>query len=302
MTNGNSTYCYQDKDSGCGTFNGKEGCFETESGCGTFNGVWGCYPIDKEQRNCGYAAGEQVCFDPKNPTVQIPTSSPDHPKNGGNADGNDKNDPKAPGGSGSSPQGGDEGATNEAIDQLGDDLGAKIDKTNSLLGGITDILDGIAEGLTELTEGLLGDDYDGSGDGDSGELAGIGEGAGSELAQMFSQQLTDAEEQELAQDESYLDQIASDVDHPSFLGEDSRFAQLLEFADDLLPSHTGCVDYSVPLELGRYKSTITLPVCRIATLRPLLEYIIYIITAIGLWNIAYSTLRMENAKAAKGGF
>src|SRR3990167_10622810 len=167
VTSGDSTYCFEDQESGCGTFNGQQGCFEDESGCGTFNGTWGCYSTDKDTRNCGYANGEQVCFDPSNPTQQIPTTSPDHPVNGGHADGNENNDPKAPGATGNTgAQDGDQGATNEGLDELGDQLGEKIDKTNSLLCGIGELLGGIGDQLGELLDGLFGEDYDGSGDGD----------------------------------------------------------------------------------------------------------------------------------------
>lgn len=181
-------------------------------------------------------------------------------------------------------------------------MGGKIDKTNSLLDGITGILDGVADSLSELTEGLLGDDYDGSGDGDGSEIEGIGAGVGSDLAQTLTQQMTDAQEEQSVSDELNLEQIASDIDGDDFFGANSQIAGLLQFADELLPMHTGCVDYTIALNLGRYRADMTLPMCRLSALRPLLEWLIYMITAVGLWNITYSTLRMENAKASKGGF
>lgn len=302
VTNGTSTYCFEDQESGCGTFNGQEGCFEHESGCGFFNGTWGCYGTDQPQRNCGYANGQQICFDPNNPTQQIPETSPDHPKNGGNADGNENNDPKAPGDTSTGAQDGNQGATNEAIEQLGDGLGGKIDKTNSLLDGISGILDGVADGLGELTDGLLGEGYDGSGDANGGGIEGSGFEAGDALGQNLSQQMTQIAEEQSVSDELDLEHIAAEVDDLQFFGEGSQVAELLTFVDGLLPAHTGCVDYSIPVTLGDYSADIVLPMCRISALKPLLEWIIYIVTAIGLWNITYSTLRMENTKASKGGF
>ncbi|MNT96404.1 hypothetical protein D3C72_2384820 [compost metagenome] len=64
----------------------------------------------------------------------------------------------------------------------------------------------------------------------------------------------------------------------------------------------GCADYSISFALGNYRTTLVLPVCELTRLKPLLEYIIWIATAVGLWKILYAGLRQEDAKAAKGGF
>lgn len=304
VTNGDSTYCFEDQESGCGTFNGQTGCFEDESGCGTFNGTWGCYPTDKDTRNCGYANGEQVCFDPNNPTEQISQDSPDHPANGGNADGNPNNDPKAPGDTSTGAQDGNQGATNEGLEQLGDDLGGKIDKTNSLLGGITGLLDGIGDQLGELLDGLFGDEYDGSGDGD-------GEAIGSE-AQGFGQQLGDliGEQTEQIIGERDADaKISLEDDIPKLVsGKDGIFdpdgyvVGSMDFLNDVLPSAYGCTDYVIDFDLGQYHSKLLLPVCELTRLKPLLEYLVWMITIVGFWKILYSGLRLEDAKASKGGF
>ncbi|WP_457980157.1 hypothetical protein L0Y47_05580 [Ectopseudomonas composti] len=306
ITNGSLTVCHNPQNPGCGSITGTdgvkhEGCFQEKPGCGIYNGTYRCVDAEKPQKNCSYFNGKLTCTDPKDPTKVIPETSPDHPKNGGNADGNENNDPKAPGQTGTNPQGSDEGATNEAIGELGDSLGEKIDKTNSLLDGIRGVLDGMAEGLDALTDGLLGDEYDGSGDGD-GEAEGLGSEAGSELAQSLTEAMNNAHEEQLVDDELALDKLARDIDGVDFFGENSQVAALLNFADELLPSHSSCVDYVISLSLDRYTADIVLPVCRIAAIKPLLEWVIYIITAIGLWRIAYATLRMENAKADKGGF
>lgn len=302
VTNGDLTICHKPQEEGCGTVNGKEGCFQEKPGCGYFNGTYQCVDTDKPKNNCGYFNGKRTCMDPNDPTKVIPETSPDHPNNGGNADGNENNDPKAPGDTSDSPQGSDEGATNEAIGKLGDELGYKIGEGNDLLGDIKGILEGIAEGIEGLTEGLLGDEYDGSGDGDGDGTEGAGSDLGNELAGMLRDQMGDAQEEQLVADELSLDEIADRVGGDQWFGDNSRVASLLDFAKDLLPSRTGCADVAYAFNLGSYNSRIILPVCDLSRLKTLLEWIIYVVTAIGLWKIAYSTLRMEDAKASKGGF
>lgn len=302
VTNGDLTICHKPQEEGCGTVNGKEGCFQEKPGCGYFNGTYQCVDTDKPKNNCGYFNGKRTCMDPNDPTKVIPETSPDHPNNGGNADGNENNDPKAPGDTSDSPQGSDEGATNEAIGKLGEELGDKIGEGNDLLGDIKGILEGIAEGIEGLTEGLLGDEYDGSGDGDGDGTEGAGSDLGNELAGMLGDQMGDAQEEQLVADELSLDEIADRVGGDQWFGDNSQVASLLDFAKDLLPSHTGCADVAYAFNLGSYNSRIILPVCDLSRLKTLLEWIIYVVTAIGLWKIAYSTLRMEDAKASKGGF
>ena len=304
VTNGGSTYCFEDQESGCGVFDGKEGCFEHESGCGTYNGTWGCYPIDKDTRNCGYAKGEQVCFDPKDPTKQIPQDSPDHPVNGGNADGNPNNDPKAPGDTSTGAQDGDQGATNEGLDQLGDDLGGKIDKTNSLLGGITGQLDGIGDQLGELLDGLFGEDYDGSGDGDGEAIEGEAQGLGQQLGDLIGEQTEqiigdrDTEAETILEDE--IPKLVSGTN--GIFDPDGYVVGSMDFLNDVLPSAYGCSDYEIAFDLGQYHSKLLLPVCELTRLKPLLEYLVWMITIVGFWKILYSGLRLEDAKANKGGF
>lgn len=302
VTNGGVTICHNPQNPGCGSVNGQEGCFQEAPGCGYFNGTYQCVDADKPQKNCGYFNGKQTCTDPKDPTKIIPETSPDHPKNGGNADGNQNNDPKAPGDTSGSPQGSDQGATNEAIGELGEELGGKIDKTNGLLDGIKGILDGIAEGIGELTEGILGDEYDGSGDGNGDALEGIGQGLGEGLAGDFGEQLAAASAEQSEADETFLDGLADSIDGDDWFGDGSLVANLLDFGKDILPRPAGCSDYVIQFNLGRYAANIRLPVCSLASIKPLLEWLIYAITLIGLWKIAYSTLRMEDVKASKGGF
>lgn len=301
ITNGNVTVCHNPQKPGCGSVNGVEGCFQEDPGCGYFNGVYDCYGTDKPQNNCGYFNGKYTCSDPNDPTKIIPETSPDHPKNGGNADGNENNDPTAPGQTGNgSPQGSDQGATNEAIGKLGDELGGKLDETNGLLSAIKGVLDGIADGIEEL----LGGEYDGSGDGENGAIAGEASGQGSELGD----QISDFTEQMITEREAEAESDLTDKIPDLVSGENGMFDpdgvafQTLDFLNDVLPSHLGCSDYTITFRLDKYTVDFILPVCELSRVKPLLEYVIWLITVIGLWKILYSGLRLEDAKASKGGY
>jgi len=73
----------------CHTANGQTFCPEPDAVCGEKNGVYSC--VNPAEEGCGYFNGEKVCFTPDG--TQVDESSPDHPDNGGNLDGNDTNDP-----------------------------------------------------------------------------------------------------------------------------------------------------------------------------------------------------------------
>lgn len=301
VTNGNLTICHDPKNPGCGSVNGVEGCFQSDPGCGYFNGVYGCYGTGKPQNNCGYFNGQYTCTDPNDPTKVIPPDSPDHPKNGGNADGNENNDPTAPGQTGNgSPQGSDQGATNEAIGKLGDELGGKLDETNGLLSGIKGVLDGIADGIEEL----LGGEYDGSGDGENGAIGGEANGPGSELGDQIGEfgdgLISERDEEAKSTLEDEIPKLVSGKG--GIFDPDGVAIRTLDFLNDVLPSHLGCADYTISFKLGKYDVDFTLPVCELSRVKPLLEYVIWLITVIGLWKILYSGLRLEDAKASKGGY
>ena len=72
----------------CYEVDGKTVCPEPDNVCGIKNGVFSC--VDPVVEGCGSFNGEQVCFTPQGDKVQ--PESPDHPKNGGNLDGDDTND------------------------------------------------------------------------------------------------------------------------------------------------------------------------------------------------------------------
>lgn len=64
----------------------------------------------------------------------------------------------------------------------------------------------------------------------------------------------------------------------------------------------GCADYRIPLFLDSNNATLVIPVCQLTRVKPLLEWVIWTVTLIGLWKIFYSALRQEDVKASKGGF
>nr|WP_146219658.1 hypothetical protein [Pseudomonas sp. RW407] len=284
VTAGGNTVCIKDEETGCGTFNGQEGCFKQDEGCGFFNDTWGCFPQDKPLNNCGWANGQQICFDPKDPTKVIDPSSPDHPANGGNADGNQNNDPMAPGGTpGSSPQSGSSGATNQAINDLGEKLGPKIDKTNSL--------------LQQIIDGLFGQDYDNSGDGSDSEAEVKGGNAGDAIGNKIKTEGDRVQQEREEKTQDQLDKVESTVD--SWFGGGIDMGNALE---RIFPSASGCGIFSISFSLGKYSAHMDIDTCVLSRVRALLEWIVWCWTIIGVWKIFYSGLRLEDTKAAKSGY
>lgn len=140
----------------CGTLNGEAYCNGETDKCGTVNGVFMCIP-HSGSRDCTYANGEYVCIDPKTNT-KISSSSPDHPDNGGNADGNPNNDPTANDNgtsSGTTTQGAGSGATNKSINDLKDALTDRLDgfaDAMDLEGQLTGITQPGEQGTFDLAE------------------------------------------------------------------------------------------------------------------------------------------------------
>ncbi len=286
--------CFDPQKPGCGTVNGKEGCFQEKPGCGVFNGTYLCIDNDKPTRNCAYFNGKQVCFDPKDPTKVISEASSDHPINGGNADGDDTNDPRASTGTGNSSQGSGSGATNQAIEDLGEKLGPKIDKTNSLL-------DGIGQKIDDIIEGLFGDEFSDSDLGSEGEAKQAGEEAAAGLPAIFEEQQEKIIEERNQEADDYLKALPNKVQNEWF-GVNGELVGLNNVLNKVLPTAMGCADYRIPLSLESYSATIVLPVCELTRIKPLLEWVIWMITLVALWKILYSALRQEDVKASKGGF
>lgn len=269
-----TNFCYTNSDKGCGTFNGKEGCFQTDQNCGYVNGTFTCVNSGSNTRNCGYANGQQVCFNPKDPTKIIDPSSSDHPNNGGNGDGDDTNDPK-PSGSGSgstgATQGSDSAATNKAVQDVGDKISKEQGETNDLLGDI--------KGLLEDLVGKDSGEYQGEGDG-----AGNGTAPGEEAGKGLAESITKEGDALLKSRQEQQDSAIAGIDYAvDVLLPDADSVFRSTMLDQLLPKSTGCADYAIQSALGKYTYSINIPVCDLSRAKALLEYVLWVVTMIGLF-------------------
>jgi len=130
--------CIDPKQPNCGTRGGNPFCFGEGDSCGEVNGQHICFP--NSARKCSYADGSYECIDQKT-GQKISYDSPDHPKNGGNADGNTNNDEQKQGQvvGGGGFQGSDKGATNKSIADLQEALGDQLEAIKDALTEKTDL-------------------------------------------------------------------------------------------------------------------------------------------------------------------
>jgi len=288
---GGKELCLSPDNAGCDVYNGSPWCYQTGDNCGEVNGTFVCFP--KTARQCTYVSGKMECIDTGNPPgtkppSYIPPISSDHPYNGGNADGNDKNDPKAPGtGSDTNYVGGggpptDLSQTNDELRGLGD----KLDESTGLLEDIKDLLTGD------------GDDT-GNSDGSAADAEAEGAAVGNQIGDAITTQMEAVDEERNEEVEGVLDELPNQVSQ--WFGADGS-AVGLDFIDNILPTPVACADYVVPLSLNGYTANLRMPVCALMPYKPILEWVIYCLTAIGAWRIGYSALRQEDSKAAKGGY
>ena len=150
--------CIDPKQPNCGTRGGNPFCFGEGDSCGEVNGQHICFP--NSARKCSYADGSYECIDQKT-GKKISYDSPDHPKNGGNADGNTNNDEQKQGQVvvGGGAQGSDKGVTNKAISDLQEGLG---DKLEAIKDALTETTEGAGNGLESPGErgSLDADEWD----------------------------------------------------------------------------------------------------------------------------------------------
>lgn len=179
---------------GCYIADGKTICPTPDMVCGTKNGTFSC--VAPEAEGCGYFNGEKVCFAPDGEKVD--NTSPDHPDNGGNLDGDETNDmiDSRPPSEGGDPDNqidspiaptepGDEATEktardqlkelkkiNDALDEMGKGEPLKGDEASSK---IDDAIPGLLDntGIDGLTDGLGSNPF---GSGDLGTLPGIADG------------------------------------------------------------------------------------------------------------------------------
>lgn len=134
-------FCPDPDHPNCGSRDGNPYCYGESDTCGQLNGQHVCLP--NGSRKCTYVDGSYECVN-ESTGEKISSDSADHPLNGGNADGNDRNDAQKPGevvvnvSGGGAAQGSDKGATNKAISDLQEALEGH--------------LEGISDALTEETE------------------------------------------------------------------------------------------------------------------------------------------------------
>lgn len=100
-------------------------CYSSDAECVYLNGKFSCLEPKEDGENCGYFDDEYVCVD-FNGSL-IPSDSPDHPQNGGNADGDITNDGDSGAGKGAS-DGANDGATDTDNKSTGD--GVYVEITN----------------------------------------------------------------------------------------------------------------------------------------------------------------------------
>ncbi|MDP9942131.1 hypothetical protein [Ectopseudomonas alcaliphila] len=222
--------------------------------------------------------------------------------NGGNTGGNDNSGGNTGGNNGGSDNGGgDSGSGNGSGDGSGNGSGDGNGSGNGNTGGggpATDV-SGVEDRLDKIWDSLFGGEYDNSGDGNDAESEASGESAGSAIGDLLAsegQEAVDAYEED---SKEFLDTLPNTV--AGWFG-DGTTVGLRRGLETVLPSASGCADYKVAFSLGKYNSSLVLPVCEISRYTRLLEWVIYCVTAIGLWRILFSGLRQDDVKAAKGGF
>ena len=127
-------FCQDPVQPNCGTRDGNPYCYGETDTCGELNGQFVCLP--NGSRKCTYVNGSYECVDDKT-GEKVSYDSPDHPYNGGNADGNPNNDEQAPGGviPGEGAQGTAKGATNKSITDLQAAVEKGFDSVTDLLSG-----------------------------------------------------------------------------------------------------------------------------------------------------------------------
>ncbi|NQD80492.1 hypothetical protein HP436_09910, partial [Pseudomonas sp. CrR14] len=97
------------------------------------------------------------------------------------------------------------------------------------------------------------------------------------------------------------------ADLPNLVGNDwfgpgSVAYSAINLIDGVLPRSTSCSAFTVKVDAGKLHTNLRLDACELSRIKPLLEWIVWMGTIIGVWRIAYAGLRLENAKAERGGF
>ncbi|NQD80928.1 hypothetical protein HP436_12150, partial [Pseudomonas sp. CrR14] len=174
---------------------------------------------------CDPSTGE-VC-PPTDPTDPTNPTDPDNPGDGGDGDGDGSGDGDADTGSGEPGEGDQE------------KLGEKIDKTNSLLDGISKALGNLGDAFKEFAEDALGEKYDGEGDTDESSIGEAAAGLAGNLVGSFGQGLNESLEEQEALNQGTLADLPNLVGNDWF-GPGSVAYSAINLIDGVLPRSTSC--------------------------------------------------------------
>lgn len=218
----------------------------------------------------------------------------------GNTGGNDNSGGNTGGNNGGSDNGGGDngsGSGNGTGSGNGSGNGSGDGGTGG--GGPATDVSGVEDRLDKIWDSLFGGEYDNSGDGNDAESQAAGDSAGSAIGDLLASEGQGAIDAYEEDSKEFLDALPNTV--AGWFG-DGTTVGLRRGLETVLPSASGCNDYKVAFSLGKYNSSLVMPVCEISRYTRLLEWVIYCLTAIGLWRILFSGLRQDDVKASKGGF
>ena len=138
--------------------------------------------------------------------------------------------------------------------------------------------------------------YDPEAEWNDAEAGALGSTTGATIADNLSAGVSGALEERDLEITEALDQVPDTVN--------DWFGDLpgLSFMDNLFVPAAGCSITTIPLELNGYDFSIAIDFCVLSKYKTLLEWVIWCLTAIAVWNVYYSGLRLQNAAASRGGF
>lgn len=138
--------------------------------------------------------------------------------------------------------------------------------------------------------------YDPSAEWNDAEANALGSATGTTIGESLTGGVTGALEEREEEINEALDQV------PETVGDWFGDLPGLSFMDNLFVPAQGCAITSIPLELNGYDFSISIDFCVLSKYKVLLEWIIWCLTGIAVWNVYYSGLRLQNAAASRGGF
>lgn len=191
------------------------------------------------------------------------------------------------------------GATSADIRNLGDRI------TNAIAGHYNSLASSIAALGDRLTGKLdqLGDKVDqlngpAFSEGDVPGEAG-GTAPGSDAGNDLAGQITDAVDQAVAEREAGLRDDLGTIDGmvSDWFGPGGNNIDSNDLLGSMFPAPSGCRDYVLPVHRD---IVLTLPVCRLAAIKPLLEWVFAVLTAIGVWRILMNGLLGSAGRSTSG--